>query len=347
MIAGNRERSPVIAFFMICAGLLSCTLAPAQEDCIAEKLPAAAMPSPCPNCRADRDFWCSECAARSGCKTCGGSGWVCTGDNTVAQRDLLQKQQHELARINTVIGTKLRSVETPRLRLFTDVDHRLSHKCAQLFERYIEKFNDTFDRQPEEKIWRDTCDVYLFNSRETFEKFATSIDARPQVAGSGGYSCPSSERPRAVLFKDSRNDQEASRAIVHELAHIYLALFHTDRPLPDWVQEGVAQDFEFSYKASGSRRKDSLKVLRNAIENNTLMTLPELSQMKFTPDKLLPYAASWSAVGFLTAKDRPSFGEFVKLMKEGKDQDAALAAAFGMSFEAANAAWRQYVARMK
>ena len=331
---------------MACVAVVPSTAAGAQENCTTGKS-AASAPAPCPDCRADRNFWCSECAARSACKTCGGIGWVCTGDSTVAQRDVLQKQQDELSRINTVVGTRLRSVETLRFRLLTDIAHRQSHTYAQLFERYAEKFNDTFGKQPDEKIWHDTCDVFLFDSRESFEKFATLVDARPQVAASGGYSCPSGERPRVVLFKDSHDDNDASRAIIHELAHVYLALFHTGRTIPEWVHEGVAQDFEFSHKASGSRRKDSLKILHNALENDTLMTLPELSQMKFTPDKLLPYAASWSAVSFLMAKDKQAFVEMVKQMKEGKDQDAAFAAAFGVTLDSANGPWLLYVARMK
>jgi len=69
--------------------------------------------------------------------------------------------------------------------------------------------------------------------------------------------------------------------------------------------------------------------------------------MKFTPSDLLPYAASWSAVNCLMAKDRAAFVQWVKLMKQAQDQQAAFSSAFASTFDATNAAWRAYIPRQK
>jgi len=347
---------PAVAFaFLLGMQIAICTAAQGQT---AESKPAHDCPECgntgkvlCPACRAGRDLWCSECAAKTHCKTCDGLGWVlcprCGGGDALAERTFMLSLSDEQARIGQAVGTAVRRIETPRFRLINDVDHRKSHLYAQLIEKYAEKFNDTFGRGAAEKMWEEKCDVYLFNSREAFVKFAVIVDGRPEVVSSGGYSCPSPARPLVVLFKESRNDDDTIRAIIHELAHVYLGLFYKNATVPDWVQEGVAQDFEFSYKTETSRRKESVKILKAAIEANRLMSLTELSAMKFSPTEPLPYAASWSAVSFLISTDKKAFVEWVKLMKDGKDQHTAFSAIFAGPMPSANAAWRQYIGRLK
>jgi len=316
----------------------------APDDCQAQAVEPAVKP--CPECRGKQEFWCSECAAKSPCKLCGGSGWVRADGSGPALFDVGGAAAW-LARINALLGTGLRRVETRRFRLITDVAHRQSHRYAITFEKYADRFNDTFGAARGEQVWRETCEVYLFGKRESFEQFAREVDGKPEVAASGGYSSPSADRPRVVLFADSLDDDEISRVIIHELTHVYLGLYDGDGPLPQWVHEGVAQDFEFSYKTRGSRRKASLKIVRKALDDNMLMTLAELSQMKFKNSDLLPYAASWSAVSCLMAKDAGAFVRWVKLMKQGKEQEPAFEAAFGCTMEAANEAWRGCVVRLK
>ncbi|HUU70770.1 MAG TPA: DUF1570 domain-containing protein [Planctomycetota bacterium] len=335
--------------WLILAGiaLFSCVGAAGQDehgDCPVQA--GTPVVKACPECRAKQGFWCSECAAKSPCKLCGGSGWLLADGSGPAPADVAGAAA-DLARVNSILGTSLRRVETPRFRILTDVPHRQSHRYALLIEKYAGRFNDTFGIGQGEQMWRETCEVYLFDSRESFEKFAKNVDGKPDVAASGGYSSPSADRPRVVLFTDSRDEDEISRVIIHELTHVYLALFYAEGQLPCWVHEGVAQDFEFSYKTSGSRRKASLKIVRKALDDNTLMSLAELSQMKFTPSDLLPYAASWSAVNCLMAKDRAAFVQWVKLMKQGQDQQAAFSSAFASTLDAANAAWRAYIPRQK
>ena len=330
-----------IALFS-CGGM--CSGQDAHDDCEAQDSEPAVKP--CPECRAKQGFWCSECAAKSPCKLCGGSGWVLAEGGGPAPADVAGTVMR-LARVNSLLGTSLRSVETQRFRLITDVPHRHSHGYALTFEKYAGRFNDTFGVEQGGQVWRETCEVYVFDQRESFERFAREVDGKPDVAASGGYSSPSADRPRVVLFTDSRDDDEISRVIIHELTHVYLGLFRGDGSLPLWVHEGVAQDFEFSYKTSGSRRKASLKIIRKAIDDNTLMSLAELSQMKFKNSDLLPYAASWSAVSCLMAKDRSAFVRWVKLMKEGKEQQLAFEAAFGCTLDAANDAWRACAIRLK
>jgi len=305
----------------------------------------------CPACKANRDFWCSECAERANCPVCRGLGWIlcpkCGGKDAKAERDFLLEQREKREKIGEAVGTKLRCIETSRFRFFTDIGHRKSHRYALLLESYADKYNTAFGNEAGECVWEDKCNVYLFQPREAFVKFAATVDGKPEVAASGGYSYPSPAGPMVVLFKESRTDDDTIRTIIHELAHIHLDLYHKQAPLPDWVHEGVAQRFEFSHNHETSRRGESVKRLKKALENCTLMPLTELSEMRFGADELLPYAAAWAAVDFLTSGDRAAFVAWIKLMKDGQDQHTAFETAFGAPLRSANRAWVNYIRAMK
>ena len=301
----------------------------------------------CAACKAENGFWCSECAERVNCDKCSGLGWVlcpkCGGKDAKAERDFLLEQRKQRQKISQAVGTRLRCIETPRFRLFTDIDHRKSHRYAQILEIYSDKYNATFGSDPGTKVWEGRCDVYLFQPREAFVKFAAIVDGKPEVAASGGYSCPSPAGPLIVLFKESRTDDDTIRTIIHELAHVHLDLYHRRGQIPVWVHEGVAQRFEFSYKPETSWRKESLKRVKKALDEGALMPLDELCEMKFGHDEPLPYTASWAAVDFLMTTDKAAFVKWIKLMKEGEDQRAAFEPAFAASLSSANRAWTGFI----
>jgi len=305
----------------------------------------------CPACKAGEAFWCSECARQINCDTCGGLGWIlcpkCGGDDAKAERDFLLEKRKQHEKISRIVGTQLRCIETPRFRFFTDIDHRKSHAYARILEAYADRYNATFGSDPGEKVWQGKCDVYLFQPREAFVKFAAVVDGKPEVAASGGYSCPSPAAPLVVLFKESRSDDDTIRTIIHELAHVHLDLYHNHSPIPRWVHEGVAQLFEFSYKPETSRRKESLQRVKKALDEGTLMPLRELSEMKFGHAESLPYAAAWAAVDFLMTTDKEAFVRWINLMKDGEDQHAAFQSAFGTSLSSANRAWTRHVKGQK
>jgi hypothetical protein len=305
----------------------------------------------CPLCRVAGDFWCSECGRQNPCEVCHGLGWIlcpeCGGGDAKAEHDFLLQHRTEQQMLDEAVGTRLRRVETPRFRLITDIDHRRSHQYARLLEEHCRTFNDIFEKQPGENIWEGRCDIYLFQPRQAFVRFAVAVDGKPEVAASGGYSCPPPDGPIVVLFKESRTDDDVIRAIIHELAHLYLDTYYEQGPLPIWVHEGVAQRFEFSYKPETSRREESLGRAKNALTNGTLMPLAELAEMKFRSDELLPYAAAWTAMDCLMTTDRKAFIRWVKLMKDGESQQAAFEQAFGAPLDAANRMWRAHIERLK
>ncbi|NQT20181.1 MAG: DUF1570 domain-containing protein [Planctomycetes bacterium] len=305
----------------------------------------------CHICKARQGLWCSECASRYACPFCSGIGWIlctsCGGEDAKAELTFLLEQRDKRDKIGQAVGTNLRCIETAWFRLFTDIDHRKAHQYALILETYAEKYNATFGNEPKDKLWKDKCDVYLFQPRKAFVKFAVTVDGRPEAAGSGGYSYPSPAGPLIVLFNESRTDDDTLRTIIHELAHVFLAVYHGDSTLPVWVHEGIAQRFEFTHKPETSRRKEAARRIREALNAGKLMPLRELAEVKFGPADNLPYAAAWSAIDFLMTTDKPAFVKWVKLMKEGQDQHKAFEAAFARPLGAASRAWRAQLGKQK
>ena len=324
----------------------------------------------CPACRQGRKFWCSECAAENVCPVCQSIGWIlcpyCGGEDAKSEHEFHLEHLKRDENLNKAVGTKLRRIETPRFALITDIDHEKSHEFALLLEHFCRVFNTNFGNEPEDRPWAGRCSVYLFQPREAFVKFAATVDARPELAAAGGYSYPSPGGPMIVLFKESRSDDDTLRIIIHELAHVFLGSYPTDKQpqqdsektpqkepapscasLPVWLHEGVAQLFEFMHKTETSRRAESLRLVKQAYRNKTLMPMEELAEMKFGANELLPYAVSWSAVDFLMSTDRPAFVKWMAMMKNGVDQHEAFRRSFGFPLGAANRAWRAHIRRLK
>lgn len=128
-----------------------------------------------------------------------------------------------------------------------------------------------------------------------------------------------------------------STVLEHELVHVLLGQAFGDRPVPAWLQEGVAKVL------AREVTPDMSDALAGAVLGGSLLSLDELTD-GFPADPMrarLAYAQSADLIAYL----RNHHGEealpvLVRRMAAGADVDEAMRAATGLSPLALDAAWR-------
>ena len=120
-----------------------------------------------------------------------------------------------------------------------------------------------------------------------------------------------------------------TNVLPHEISHLILRDFiGTDKEIPLWLDEGLAQYFE------DSRRSDAERIVKLLVGNQKQLPLSELFTKDIKEEKeewrvLQFYAQSISLVDFLISKyGSQSFGELCRYLKNDRDFEGALKGAY-------------------
>lgn len=123
----------------------------------------------------------------------------------------------------------------------------------------------------------------------------------------------------------------------HEVVHVLLGQAFGPRPVPRWLQEGVAKVLAREYTP------DMTDALAGGVLGGELLSLDELTR-GFPANSLrarLAYAQSADFIAFLQNHYGPdTLPALVDQMAAGRDADEALRAVTGLSLGALEAAWR-------
>jgi len=172
---------------------------------------------------------------------------------------------------------------------------------------------------------------------------------RPGAATRGFYQS-GAQRDYIVL---SSSDGDTQRITFHEFSH--LVFNHTLGPLPQWLEEGMAE-FHSTLAFDGDRLRLGVPVANHLrlLAANPLFSAAELSgitknspQYNESSRAGVFYAQSWAMVHMLRAGEgyREHFNTFLNGVQSGEAVPAAFQRAFGKSFSEAVAGLRAYLAR--
>jgi hypothetical protein len=177
--------------------------------------------------------------------------------------------------------------------------------------------------------------VYVYANSEDVQ--AATLFA---PAWSGGLAYPDHSTVMMGIGPDELG--WGRRSLAHELAHVVVGHFTFSclESTPRWLDEGLAM------YAEGEPRSYHTKMLENAIEEDTLLSVRALGEI-FSEDSdyaILSYAQSKSLVEFLIEQHgRTEMLQLLDEFKAGTPEDAALMAVYGLDRDGLEAAWREWV----
>jgi len=207
-------------------------------------------------------------------------------------------------------------------------------------EYYLEKIRYDLN-MPREVKWPGPCQVFVLTDAKTWDSV---VRARVRLTSAVGFGSPVDRE----IFVKGVSDAMAAATFAHELSHVLIYEFAEHRPVPLWLQEGLAM-YE-SGELVGQAR-----LLREAMMMGKLMTFADLhdtyrGRYPVTQDQImLFYLQSSSLVDFLIGRfGRQKFGEFAQEVIRQSDITRAVRKAFSGQFTGANDlynAWVQSLAK--
>ncbi|HEX9756343.1 MAG TPA: peptidase MA family metallohydrolase [Nitrospiria bacterium] len=182
--------------------------------------------------------------------------------------------------------------------------------------------------------------VIMASSESEFNQFQPSN--RPLPSWAVGVAYPSGN---VMVIRSPRliqgNLKDTIKTFTHELCHLVLASGFEGRPIPRWLNEGLAMYESYEWRPS----QDVL--MARAVLSGTLIPLEDLTQAfggnHFDVQKA--YFQSYSLVHYLLSTYGPSrFRHFVLLLSKGKSFEQALQNAFDITPQAFETKWKRYLA---
>ena len=192
--------------------------------------------------------------------------------------------------------------------------NKLSWKAEYHYKRIINHFGVKKFRPWEGK---DKCPIYLYNTKDQYLKATGAPEWSAGLAQYGNFRFSSYKNAPNLLVD----------TLPHEMTHMLFYLFMEKKPIPLWLNEGMAQ-FEEEDRSAIYRRKKSIK---QHVRKGTYLKLSELFKMSYLSKNMadeevaLFYDEAASLIDHLiTDNIRTNYGRFLSALKKGETIEAAL-----------------------
>jgi len=181
-----------------------------------------------------------------------------------------------------------------------------------------------------EPVWKGKCLVIAFLREEDFVAFEPRF-MKVETGGAHGL-CHQRSDGRVVMACHRGNDASAfAHMLVHETSHGFNHRWTSPQPLPNWLNEGIAE--WVGTQVVPNCRQVPMKEARAAefmkssggVGDDFFAAGPD---HHITP---VQYGIASSLVKFMVARDRKRFASFVRGIKEGMSVDESLKASFDAS----------------
>jgi len=200
-----------------------------------------------------------------------------------------------------------------------------AQEVLRLAERYYQEIVETlgFTRYSDFWTWDDRAKIFIFPSQEEFSRKTGA------PAWTTGYSDRDSFLFQSRAIVTYQQEAALSEEILpHEVSHLIVHDFIPEMNMPVWIDEGIAQLFE----EEKLRLVDG--VMRFLVAHGQFIDVEFLNRwdIRQEHDKKkieVFYVQSLSIIKFMReAYGRAGFQEFCRHLRDGKDVDGALRAAY-------------------
>jgi len=247
------------------------------------------------------------------------------------------------------MGLPLVEVQSTHFMIYTDWgESRYEYLCGQCEDAYA-AVSKQFDIPVTENVFVGKLLIFMFNKREDYNRFGTTIDAipggtilkldgyfYPHVDGSGHMAMPN--------FDLEHYKNEAERqwryTLTHEFTHAFVSRYRSNRPIPRWLNEGLAEWIAFQrFPRKGvhafARRMAGLQ-----------FDFPSLFDDKKMPGGEM-YPVMQTMVEALIVEDRRAFITMFDEIKNGTNPETAMRWNYHAGYADWEPAWRAYARRLK
>ncbi len=227
---------------------------------------------------------------------------------------------------------KFQTVSINTYTVLTDVSPEYAVRIAVLMDEFYARFSTLLQHRTKP---REPPSVYVLNDAATYAQAVTDfMEGDVDPSGSAGMYCVSGDR--RALFAD-RSSQKVETILFHEGTH-QLMDYLTELYVADWLDEGVATNFEYW---------EMTRTVENNLHNNLYVNPEVLALLEIYPTGFVPlsklmtlsreefdepqtvganYTSSWVSGHYLltTKQGRNIFNRLIQALRKGKPLESVL-----------------------
>ena len=239
--------------------------------------------------------------------------------------------------IRETISKDLRLVETAHFLIYTTWDRRdhlaLGTRCEAMYRALCREFSIPSSRN----IWAGKCPIFMFWKKEQFDAFTTTVDRRRAV-GAGGYNVQGGDGFTYIVLSHTKTKTWFYEVLIHESTHAFLARYLTNRVIPRWANEGLAEYMVAKLVKNCQATTKCAMATRLAVQRNLSVS----HIFRTVRPHWFDYGIAQSLVRYMAATNRSGFIRFIQLIKEGKPQAEALKGGMNLTHDQLASAWRTW-----
>ncbi len=259
---------------------------------------------------------------------------------TPAQIKAHRAKAEDWARRTKAFTPTLHRVETAHFLIYSAWRRSNDKPLGEVCEKTYAALCRQFDVAGSASVWSGKCPVYVFWEREPFERFCTEVYKKGEPKASG-YCGWEGDGFVFIAMGPCRSRRWFYEVLVHEATHGFLSRYLTNRNVPSWVHEGLADYMAATLVTGAWAGKRYIIATKQAVRNEK----PVAGVFEKVGLNTFDYGIAQSFVRFLIARDRAGFVRFIRLMKEGQSEAAAMKEAFGWTRQQFLREWRRAAAR--
>ncbi len=234
-------------------------------------------------------------------------------------------------------ATNMHLVETDHFLIYSEWEKSADKPLTDLAEGLYAALCKQFDIPVKQNIWIGKCPIYTFRNTEHFHDFTkATVGDSNKLMMSAGYC--SSRNGLCYLVMDYRNSlSDFNTILVHESTHAFISRYLTNRNIPQWLNEGLAETMASTLVPEGFATYRWKNATREAVATkaNISKVFEDVRLVDFD------YGIVQSVVQFLISrdKDKKSFIKLFTLLKEGKSEEEALQESYKLTRQDLIKAW--------
>jgi predicted transcriptional regulator len=248
------------------------------------------------------------------------------------------------------LGLRLDETQSAHFIIFTDWPSGEYEFLRKQCEAAYAAVSKQFDIPVEENVFVGKLLIFMFARREDYNRFGTTIDKIPgdSIASFLGHYAPHLDGTghMAMPHPDARDVKNAETAwaytLTHEFTHAFVARYRTNRPVPRWLNEGMAEWIAYQRFP----RKNVHAFARAAADYRIPLDFANLFDDKKFPGGEM-YPVMQTMVEALINEDRKAFIQMFNNIKDGMKPEEALRRSYRATYKDWEPAWRNYARKLK
>jgi len=257
-------------------------------------------------------------------------------------------QSRDVAKdVEKTLSLKFQEIQTRHFVIFTDWPNANQFLKTNLEGAYS-VVSRQFDIPDTENVFIGKLPVFMFNRFDDFKKYAQQYDELGLGNEVQGYYAGHDNGGghlamwKPEVHSDGSNDGQPQHdpvnqwayTLTHEFTHAFVARYRTNRSIPTWLNEGVAE-------VIASRQFPRPKAVEYAKEfaakNESIAEIFEEDGFKGAG----AYPVMRTVVETMIRHDRAAFLKFFDSIKDGAKPEVALKKYYGCDYEGLEKAWRR------